>query len=429
MYYDLKIIVKKPMHKNIKNSCVNDFDPSALDEITAVKQILKSIKTIKKIETINIMDSLGRIASKNIKSSINIPSFRNSAMDGYALNIKNLEKNKYSLKEQGISLAGQAYDKKLKDKETIRVMTGAVIPNNADAVIMKEMVDIEGDIILFPNFIQKNQNIRNIGEDIKKGDIVIKKGRQINYVDLGILSSLGIGKIDVFRKPIISFFSTGDELISINKKLKKGLIYDSNRYLLFGLLSELPVQIKDMGVVKDNEEILVKKLKQCAKVSDIIITTGGVSVGDADYIKSALKKVGKVNFWKIAIKPGRPLAYGKINNASFFGLPGNPVSAAVTFQIFIIPAIKKMFQMIASSKLTIKAQVKSALSKKKGRVEYKRGLLEQKDGVNTVNTTGLQGSNILSSLSKANCYIRLSSETEKIKKGDTVEVIPFNINL
>ena len=429
MYYDLKIIVKKPMHKNIKNSCVNDFDPSALDEITAVKQILKSIKTIKKIETINIMDSLGRIASKNIKSSINIPSFRNSAMDGYALNIKNLEKNKYSLKEQGISLAGQAYDKKLKDKETIRVMTGAVIPNNADAVIMKEMVDIEGDIILFPNFIQKNQNIRNIGEDIKKGDIVIKKGRQINYVDLGILSSLGIGKIDVFRKPIISFFSTGDELISINKKLKKGLIYDSNRYLLFGLLSELPVQIKDMGVVKDNEEILVKKLKECAKVSDIIITTGGVSVGDADYIKSALKKVGKVNFWKIAIKPGRPLAYGKINNASFFGLPGNPVSAAVTFQIFIIPAIKKMFQMIASSKLTIKAQVKSTLSKKKGRVEYKRGLLEQKDGVNTVNTTGLQGSNILSSLSKANCYIRLSSETEKIKKGDTVEVIPFNINL
>jgi molybdopterin molybdotransferase len=350
-------------------------------------------------------------------------------MDGYALNIKNLEKNKYSLKEQGISLAGQAYDKKLKDKETIRVMTGAVIPNNADAVIMKEMVDIEGDIILFPNFIQKNQNIRNIGEDIKKGDIVIKKGRQINYVDLGILSSLGIGKIDVFRKPIISFFSTGDELISINKKLKKGLIYDSNRYLLFGLLSEFPVQIKDMGVVKDNEEILVKKLKECAKVSDIIITTGGVSVGDADYIKSALKKVGKVNFWKIAIKPGRPLAYGKINNASFFGLPGNPVSAAVTFQIFIIPAIKKMFQMIASSKLTIKAQVKSALSKKKGRVEYKRGLLEQKDGVNTVNTTGLQGSNILSSLSKANCYIRLSSETEKIKKGDTVEVIPFNINL
>ena len=417
------------MHKDIKNSCVNDFDPSALDEITAIKQILKSIKTIKRIETINIMDALGRIASRNIKSSINVPSFRNSAMDGYALNIENLKKNKYILKEQGISLAGQSYDKKLKDSEVVRVMTGAVIPNNADAVIMKEMVDVKGNIISFPSFIQKNQNIRNIGEDIKKGDIVIKKGRQINYVDLGILSSLGIGKINVVKKPVISFFSTGDELISIYKKLKKGLIYDSNRYLLFGLLSELPVHIKDMGVVKDNEKILVKKLKECAKVSDIIITTGGVSVGDADYIKSALKKVGKVDFWKIAIKPGRPLAYGKINNASFFGLPGNPVSAAVTFQIFIIPAIRKMLQMMASSKLIIKARVKSALSKKRGRVEYKRGLLEQKDGVNIVNTTGLQGSNILSSLSKANCYIRLSSETEKIKKGDIVEVIPFNIDL
>ena len=417
------------MHKNIKNSCINDFDPSALDEITAIKQILKSIKVVKKIETINIMDSLGRIASKNIKSSINIPSFRNSAMDGYALNIKNLEKNKYSLKEQGISLAGKAYDKRLKNKETIRVMTGAVIPNNADAVIMKEMVDVKDDVVSFPNFIQKNQNIRNIGEDIKKGDTVIKKGRQINYVDLGILSSLGIAKIDVFKKPVVSFFSTGDELISINKKLKKGLIYDSNRYLLFGLLRELPVQIKDMGVVKDDEKILVKKLKESSKISDIVITTGGVSVGDADYIKSALKKVGKVNFWKIAIKPGRPLAYGKINDASCFGLPGNPVSAAVTFQIFIIPAIRKMLQMIATSKLTIKAQVKSTLSKKKGRIEYKRGLLEQKNGLNIVNTTGLQGSNILSSLSKANCYIRLSSETEKIKKGDIVEVIPFSINL
>ncbi|MBT5407208.1 MAG: molybdopterin molybdotransferase MoeA [Gammaproteobacteria bacterium] len=419
----------KPMNKNTKNSCINDFDPSALDEVTAVKQILKSIAKIKESETINIMDSLGRVSSKNIKSSIDIPSFRNSAMDGYAVNIKNLEKNEYTLVEQGISLAGQPYIKKLKNQGTVRVMTGAVIPDNSDAVIMKEMTDLKDNMISFPKLMQKNQNIRNIGEDIKKGATVIKKGRQINYVDLGILSSLGIAKIDVVRKPVVSFFSTGDELVSINQKLKKGQIYDSNRYLLFGLLNELPVQIKDMGVVKDDERILVKKLQECSKISDIVITTGGVSVGDADYIKSALKVVGKVNFWKIAIKPGRPLAYGKINNASFFGLPGNPVSAAVTFQIFIIPAIRRMLQMTTSSKLTLNAIVKSNLSKKKGRVEYKRGLLEQKDGVYIVNTTGLQGSNILSSLSKANCYIRLSSETNNINKGDIVEVIPFNINL
>ncbi|MBT6755416.1 MAG: molybdopterin molybdotransferase MoeA, partial [Gammaproteobacteria bacterium] len=253
------------MRKNIKNSCINDFDPSALDEITAINRILKSITAIKKTETINIMGLLGRIASKDIKSSIDIPSFRNSAMDGYAINIKNLKKNKYNLKEQAISLAGKAYDKKLKNKEAVRVMTGAVIPDNADAVIMKEMTREKDGMISFPDLIQKNQNIRDIGEDIKKGDTVIKKGRQINYVDLGILSSLGIRKINVFKKPIVSFFSTGDELISITKKLKKGLIYDSNRYLLFGLLSELPVQIKDMGVVKDNEEILAKKLKECSK--------------------------------------------------------------------------------------------------------------------------------------------------------------------
>ena len=417
------------MNKNTKNSCINDFDPSALDEITAVSRILKSITTMKDTETINIKDALGRIVSKNIKSSINIPSFRNSAMDGYAINIKNLKQNKYVLNEQGISLAGQPYYKKLKNKETVKVMTGAVIPDNADAIIMKEMVDKKGNIISFPDCIQKDQNIRNIGEDIKKGDKVLTKGRQINYVDLAILSSLGMSKIDVLKKPIVSFFSTGDELISVNKKLKKGQIYDSNRYLLFGLLSELPVEIKDMGVARDNERILIKKLKECSGLSDIIITTGGVSVGDADYIKSALKKAGKVNFWKIAIKPGRPLAFGKIKNASFFGLPGNPVSAAVTFQIFIIPAIKKMLNMLTSSKLAVNAIVKSTLSKKKGRVEYKRGLLEQKNGINIVNTTGLQGSNILSSLSKANCYIRLDSKTEKIKRGDTVEVLPFNIDL
>ena len=333
------------------------------------------------------------------------------------------------IRDRGISLAGQPYYKKLKNKETVKVMTGAVIPDNADAIIMKEMVDKKGNIISFPDCIQKDQNIRNIGEDIKKGDKVLTKGRQINYVDLAILSSLGMSKIDVLKKPIVSFFSTGDELISVNKKLKKGQIYDSNRYLLFGLLSELPVEIKDMGVARDNERILIKKLKECSGLSDIIITTGGVSVGDADYIKSALKKAGKVNFWKIAIKPGRPLAFGKIKNASFFGLPGNPVSAAVTFQIFIIPAIKKMLNMLTSSKLAVNAIVKSTLSKKKGRVEYKRGLLEQKNGINIVNTTGLQGSNILSSLSKANCYIRLDSKTEKIKKGDTVEVLPFNIDL
>ena len=240
---------------------------------------------------------------------------------------------------------------------------------------------------------------------------------------------MGISKISVIIKPIISFFSTGDELTSIDNKLEKGMIYDSNTYILYGLLKNLPVIIKDMGVVKDNEKIRIKKLNQCSKLSDIIITTGGVSVGDADYIKSALKKLGKIKFWKIAIKPGRPLAYGKINKSFFFGLPGNPVSAVVTFQLFVLAAIEKYVGIKGRKYISIKAITNSNLSKKKGRVEYKRGYLVQDSKTNIVNISGLQGSNIMTSLSKANCYIRLEANVSKVNKGDEVSVIPFDIKI
>jgi len=334
-----------------------------------------------------------------------------------------------SLKEVGISYAGKPYHDNLKKGETVRVMTGAVIPNNTNAVVMKEMIKIINENIQFPKNIKKNQNIRFIGEDVKKSSIILKKGKRINYIDLGILSSAGIEYIDVVKKPIISFFSTGDELISIKKKLKKGQIYDSNRYLLYGLLSELPVSIKDMGVVKDNKNDITKKFIQCSKISDLIITTGGVSVGDADYIREVLDEIGKINFWKISIKPGRPLAYGKIKKTSFFGLPGNPVSTVITFQLFVIPAIEKMMSSEIKNKLFINAITKTSLSKKKGRVEYKRALLTQTKNKVFVETTGLQGSNILTSLAKANCYIKLSANINKVKKGDIVKVLPFMNNL
>ena len=417
------------MQNKNKYSCINEFDPSALDEVKAIARITKSIKQIDKSEKVNIKQSFGRVCFENIKSKISIPSFRNSAMDGYAVNISQLKKNNYILKQTGISLAGKPYIKKLKEKETIRVMTGSLIPQNCDAVIMKEMVQIRKSSITFPDTIKKNQNIRFIGEDIKKNNLIIKKGKVIDYIDLGILSSIGISTVKVFAKPIVSFFSTGDELVSITKRLRKGEIYDSNRYLLFGLLSKLPVIIKDMGVVRDNELAISNKLKECSKISDVIITTGGVSVGDADFIKSALKKVGEINFWKISIKPGRPLAFGKINKAKFFGLPGNPVSAAITFQLFVIPAIEKMLSSRKHKKLIIKAKLVTNLTKKKGRIEYKRAILTHDNGDYIVNTTGLQGSNILTSLASANCYIRLSAETDKVKKGDYVDTLPFDIEI
>ena len=417
------------MRNKNKYSCINEFDPSALDEVKAIRRITKSIKQIGKSEKVQIKQSFGRVCSENIKSKMNIPSFRNSAMDGYAVNISHLKKNNYILNQAGTSLAGKPYVKELKEKETIRVMTGSLIPQNCDAVIMKEMVQINKSSITFPSTIKKNQNIRFVGEDIKKNDLIIKKGKIINYIDLGILSSIGVNIVKVFAKPIVSFFSTGDELVSITKRLRKGEIYDSNRYLLFGLLSKLPVIIKDMGVVRDNELAISKKLKDCSKISDVIITTGGVSVGDADFIKSALKKVGEINFWKISIKPGRPLAFGKINKTNFFGLPGNPVSAAITFQLFVIPAIEKMLCSKKHKKLLIKAKVESNLNKKKGRIEYKRAILTYDNGDYIVNTTGLQGSNILTSLSLANCYIRLPAEIDKVEKGDYVDALPFDIEI
>lgn len=417
------------MKKKLKNTCVNEFDPDALDEEKAVNFILDSIISKKNKERLPIRETLGRVVGNNIKAKLNIPNFNNSAMDGYAVNIKLLKKNNYILQQKGISLAGQPYSKNLSANTTIKVMTGAVIPNNCDAVVMKEMVDIKNNNLYFPKILEKNQNIRKIGEDIKKNDIVIKKGEVITHSHLGILSSLGIKEIDVMAKPIVSFFSTGDELVSIDTKLSKGMIYDSNRYILYGLLKKLPVIIKDMGVAKDNEKTLIKKLMSCSQKSDIIITTGGVSVGDADYIKDALNKLGNINFWKIAIKPGRPLAYGKINKSYFFGLPGNPVSAVVTFQLFVTLAIEKLVGVRENRYIKIEAITTNNLSKKRGRVEYKRGYFSQVNNENLVSVSGQQGSNILTSLSNANCYIRLDSNVSKVKKGDKVTVIPFDIKI
>ena len=413
------------MPNNNKDSCINEFDPNALDENQAISKIVKSVVPIRETETINIKNAVNRSCATNIKAEISIPSFKNSAMDGYAVNLAGLKKNNYKLTEIATSLAGKPYNKNLKKNETVRVMTGALVPDNSDAVIMKEMTQTNDQLICFSTNVKKNQNIRFIGEDIKKGQIILKKGDDINYSAISILSSLGVEKVKVIRKPIVNFFSTGDELIRTGGKLKLGQIYDSNRYLLHGLLSKLPVEIKDLGIVKDKKSAIITKLTHAAKSSDIIISTGGVSVGDADFIKDALEEIGKVNFWKISIKPGRPLAFGKIKNSLFFGLPGNPVSAAVTFQLFVMPAINKIMSKRKCANIIIKAITKTELRKKPGRTEYKRAILSEKNGKYFVESSGLQGSNIMLSLLRANCFIRLSSEVRSIKSNSIVEVIPF----
>ena len=417
------------MKEIIKDSCINEFDPNALEEMQAVNKIIRAIKPIKSSEIVNIKNALHRTISSSVRASINVPSFRNSAMDGYALNLSDLKTNKFKLSEAGVSFAGKPFKSSLRKGEAVRVMTGALIPKNADAVIMKEMVAKNGVYINFPKNIKKNQNIRFIGEDIKKGERVLKKGDELDFSGLSILSSLGIEHVEVFCRPKISYFSSGDELVATGKKLQQGQIYDSNRYLLHGLLEDLPVVFSDLGIVKDKKLHLVRKLQRASEKSDIIITTGGVSVGDADYIKDALSEVGSVGFWKIAIKPGRPLAFGKINDSYFFGLPGNPVSAAVTFQLFVIPAINSLLSQRRKKVILMKAVSKNKLKKKLGRTEYKRAILSIINNKTYVETTGLQGSNIMMSMLKANCYIRLSADVSEVKEGDTVEVMPFSTKL
>ena len=410
----------------MKDNCFNEFDPNALNVEEALSRILKSIASKKDTELVPLKESYGRVLAKDIKSNQDIPNYKNSAMDGYAvcMDITN-SNNKYTFRCVGESFAGRPYNKNVKINEAVKVMTGGMVPKSCNAVVMKELVKNIDDKIVINANIFKDQNIRFPGEDIKKNTTVLLKGRQIDDVDMGILASLGKAKIAVYSKPIIGFFSTGDELVSIDTKIKKSQVYDSNRYLLHGLLQKYPIKIKDFGVVKDKLKSVEKKLALASNECDLLLTTGGVSVGDADFIKDALEKLGKVNFWKIAVKPGRPLAFGKIKKCFFFGLPGNPVSVVVTFNLFVTAAIRKITGQKNNKSLTLTAKVQSQIEKRKGRKEYKRGVLTINDGEFFVKSSGAQGSNILSSLKDANCYIELAEHIDKIKEGENVKVIPF----
>jgi molybdopterin molybdotransferase len=293
---------------------------------------------------------------------------------------------------------------------------------------MKELVKVDNDNNYSKlNHSRKSKYKVSWRRYIQESDCSTK-GKEIDEVDIGILASLGQANILVYSKPLIGYFSTGDELVSVTQKIKKSQVYDSNRYLLHGLLQKYPIKIKDYGVVKDNLVSVEKKLRNASNECDLLITTGGVSVGDADFVKTALDKIGKVDFWKIAVKPGRPLAFGNIKKCIFFGLPGNPVSVVVTFNLFVQAAIRKITGQEHKNELSLDAKLESEINKRKGRKEFKRGILRNRNGKFFVKTAGAQGSNILSSLKDANCYIELDEKINKIKKGGFVKVIPFSVS-
>lgn len=396
---------------------------------TAIDIIKKQIKPLINQQTIILPNALGKTLAEDVISPINVPVYQNSAMDGYAFKFQeNSTDGCRVLKNIGSSFAGTPFDGELSEGQCIRIMTGAKIPDNADTVIEQEKVTLKDDIIEINSAIRKGQNVRNIGEDIAKDSIVLAAGQVLGPAQMGVLASLGLASLKIKRPLRVAIFSSGDEIRSIGESLQGSQIYDSNRYTINGMLNDLGVEVIDMGVIPDNKEAISNALTQGAAEADMIITSGGVSVGDADYIKQCLGELGQTYFNKLHLKPGRPLTFGEINNTHFFGLPGNPVAVMVTFMYFIRPAIKRLMGQSVTPLLNLQVPCQTNLRKLPGRTEIQRGILVQdpQQGL-MVKTTGKQGSGVLSSMSKGNCFIYLDHDSASINAGDNVTVHPFKL--
>lgn len=407
-----------------------DFDAESITVAQAMAHILETITPITEQETVDIYTALGRVTAQDIVSTFNVPNHTNSAMDGYAVNGSAMPKvDSKDFQLVGISLAGAPYRGPVGHDQCVRIMTGAVMPDGTDTVVVQERVtQVEGadDKIAIPAGDKIGANVRYAGEDLKVGDLAIPAGIKLGASHMGLAASLGLREIAVLRRPKIAYFSNGDELRSVGSPLEIGEVYDSNRYTLHAMLSELGVQQFDLGIVKDDPDAITNTFNIATKDADMVITTAGASVGDADYVKQSLANLGELRFWKVAIKPGRPMSFGKLNDSLFFGLPGNPVSVMVTFQIFVKAAIKQLSGEKFSVPLVLKVKTLSDLKKRPGRMEYQRGIMSlDENGETVVRSTGQQGSGILSSMSLANCYIILADDSQGAKAGDWVEVQPI----
>lgn len=404
-------------------SCMDGYDPDALRVDLAREAIRSCLAPVTETQTLPLREALGRVLAEEIVPAINVPAHDNSAMDGYALRFSDIH---LPLKDIGSAFAGRKFAGQLGAGECVRIMTGAVMPEGADTVVIQEVVKKEGGRIVIPAGQKKAQNVRYAGEDLKVGVPVLAPGKPLRPADIGLIASLGIGEVRVRRRLRVAFFSTGDELASIGAPLKEGEVYDSNRYTLHGMLERLGVEIIDFGVVRDDPALLEKAFTEAVAKADAIITTGGVSVGEADFIRQLMGRLGEVLFWKIAMRPGRPMAFGRIGNAFLFGLPGNPVAVMVTFYQFVRDALLHLSGRNDDYAVPLLSAVcAQPLRKIPGRTEFQRGILFRRAGVWTVKTTGQQGAGVLRSMSEANCFIVLEHERGRIEAGEPVSVQLF----
>ena len=424
-------------------SCVSGYDPNALPVAQAQEFIARLVPRVQAVEMLPIRSALGRVLARDIVSPIDVPAHDNSAMDGYALRGAELSTEATTvLQSAGTGFAGQHFEGSVAPGQCVRIMTGAVMPAGLDTVVPQEFVTIDGDRIHVPaGVVRTGDNRRFAGEDLARGDPALSAGRLLRPADLGLIASLGQAEVPVLRRLRVAFFSTGDELRSVGEPLDAGCVYDSNRYTLWGLLQRLGVDVLDLGVVRDDPQALEATFRHAAANADAVITSGGVSVGEADHTKQVMASLGDVLFWRIAMRPGRPMAIGRIGTrpgaegridgdghaAILFGLPGNPVAVMVTFYAFVRDALLAMSGAVAQPLPMLRAASTTAIRKKPGRTEYQRGIVTRNAaGTWQVAITGSQGSGILRSMSEANGLVVLGHSQGDVASGEQVDVLPFD---
>lgn len=403
--------------------------PGLLPVTEAIEKILAALQPVTAAESVPLLQSLDRVLAQTLFAPINVPGADNSAMDGYAIRQQDAGS---LLNIIGESFAGHPFTGVVGPNQCVRIMTGAVLPEAADAVVMQENVTRDGHQVRVNNVPQLGENIRRAGEDIAQHSQVLAAGRLLTALDIGLLASLGIPHVDVFKPVKVALLTTGDELLGAGATATPGKIFDSNRPLLAALLQRLPVELLDLGIIPDQPDALRNAFATAQEFADLVISTGGVSVGDADYTGEILAERGEISFWKIAMKPGKPFAFGALGNNArgtgcwFCGLPGNPVSTAVTYHQLVVPALRYLAGEVPRDAVIIKATTSAALKKQPGRMDFQRGIFRNLQGLNCVESVGSQSSGVLSSMTRANCLIRLEADRGPVSAGELVDVILFD---
>ncbi|MES2785108.1 MAG: gephyrin-like molybdotransferase Glp [Pseudomonadota bacterium] len=411
------------------------YDPQALSAQGVNEFLARLVEPVTEPQSVPIMEALGRVLAADVISPVDVPPHDNSAMDGYAFDGSQLTDGELTLEVIGTAFAGKAWQGSVGRGQCVKIMTGAIMPAGLDTVVPQEFTqtDETGRIVIPPKLLSRGDNRRLAGEDIEQGRPALVRGDRLTPAALGLAASLGIPTVAVLRRVRVAYFSTGDEILSLGDAPREGAVYDSNRYTVFGLLTRMGCEVIDLGVVRDEPAALEAAFVDAASRADAIITSGGVSVGEADYTKAMMKKLGDVAFWRIAMRPGRPMAVGRIQSgeaqrpgAVLFGLPGNPVAVMVTFLAFVRPALLQLMGARAEQPPMLKARSEEAIRKKAGRTEYQRGWVSAAaDGSLQVRTTGNQGSGVLSSMVQANGLIVLHHAQGNVAAGDQVDVMMF----